>query len=135
MVFPTLAMIEVDSPPPSPTSFADDSFDGPGVEEFTSPVKRTRPISNFTRSKKQKKSGTQSSEPADDITPQCGYDSNGELPGIETPCTDSEQVIGYRKYVTVVEEEVAGFYPLSDDLFIVQAWDNKFHCVKVSFPL
>lgn len=135
MVFPTLTLIEVDSPPPSPTSFADDSFDGLSIEEFASPVKRIRSVSNFTRSKKQKKSTTQSSDPADDLTPQWGDDSDGELPGVEISRVDDECIIGYRKYVTAVKEEVAGFYPLSDDLFIVQAWDNKFHFVKVSFLL
>jgi hypothetical protein len=135
MALPRLETIEVDSPPFSPISFADDSFNAPSVEDVASPVKRTRSIGNFTRSKRQKKDDAPSFDQVSNIVPQYTHDADGELPDVEIPRVDDVSTVGYSQYIAAVEGKVAGFYPLSDDLFIVQGWDDKFHCVKVSLVL
>ncbi len=123
MALPNFEIIEVDSPPFSPISFADDSFDGPGVEEVTSPLKRARSIGKVKRSKRQKKIREPSFERVFDEVPTSD-------PTEEFSYNTEAVVDSYARYTIAVEEKLAGFYPLLDDLFIVQGWDDKTHGVK-----
>lgn len=127
MALPYLETIEVDTPPVSPILFADDSFDIPSIEGVTSPTKRVRSVGNVSRSKRQKtNSGPNFEHIVDElIAPHETYD-----PTEEPPHSNEVVVDDYARYIIAVKDEVAGFYPLSDDLFIVQGWDDKSHGAK-----
>lgn len=127
---PELERIEVDTPPASPIPFANDSFDPQCIEEFVSPTKRRRVNSRFGQTKRRKKNTPQSSRRVPDEVVQQTCNDNEELAqASEAPAN------GYTAYVAAVSEQLAGFYPLSDELYVVQGWDNKSSHVKVSSGL
>lgn len=137
---PELEGIEVDTPPASPVLFTDDFFDTPCVEEFASPTKRARVNSRFEQLKRQKKDTVRNSQrvpdeviqqfDVPDEVAQQFYDDNEDVPQVSGVPTD-----GYTAYVAAVSGLLAGFYPLSDELYVVQGWDNKSNHVKVSLAL
>ncbi len=119
--FLKLKRIEVDTPPASPTRFDDDSFDVDFIQDITSPTKRARISGGSGPVKRRKKDAAQNSQkaPYEAYAPDVGF------------CEDDVPLSGYAMYVTAVAERLAGFYPLSNDIFVVQEWDNKTNCVKV----
>jgi hypothetical protein len=125
---PELERIIVDTPPPSPISFTEDSFDSIETQEVVSPVKkvkraRTGPVN---QSKRRKKNDAPIFEPGLNDSVQEFYDSSNE------PLVFDEAPLGgYPAYVVGVVERLAGFYPLSHDLYVVQGWDDKLNCAKV----
>lgn len=125
--------IEVDTPPPSPTLFADASLDLDDIQRVVSPTKRARSGGSSKRSKRQKKVATQCLqqviEQVIDEVVEDSYSPN-ELPLIEEVLKD-----GYAEYITEVASGVAGLYALSDELYVVQGWDDKLYRVKVSLGL
>lgn len=126
-----LETIEVDTPPPSPILFVD-SLDARVTQEIFSPTKRVRLDSGKTGpSKRRRKQDTfrRSRQEPDDVAPQ-PYSDNEEYPQANEAPPD-----GYTAYVTAVSQQLAGFYPLSDELYIAQGWDNKLNYVKVSLGL
>jgi hypothetical protein len=128
-VLPELEKIEVDTPPPSPILFVD-SLDARLTQEVISPTKRERLSSGKTRPSKRRKKKKNivphSPQRPEEVVPQ--PHSNDEEVS-EAPAD------GYTAYVTAVSQQLAGFYPLSDELYIVQGWDNKTSFVKVSSSL
>lgn len=125
---PELERIVVDTPPPSPISFADDSFDSIDTQGVVSPVKRTRIRGAVKHSKRRKKNNVPVIEPRlNDFVHDDGDD------GIEVLPVDVDEAPkgGYAGYVVGVADRLAGFFPLSDDLFVVQGWDDKSNGAKV----
>lgn len=120
-----LERIEVDTPPASPVSFADDSFDSIDTAEVVSPVKRVRASGGSREPKKRQRNDRTATEPRVDEFVQ--NTSSDEFYPLEQAL-----VGGYASYVVEVGDQVAGFFPLSSDLFVVQGWDEKLSCTKVS---
>lgn len=118
--------IEVDSPPISPILFSYDSFDPPDVEEAASPIKRVRLAGNVRQSKRRKRGDMPRFEVQDEVA-QHGFSSSGQVSRNDEVAMDD-----YARYVDAVVEKRAGFYPVSNELFVVQGWDDKSGCVKVS---
>lgn len=128
--FPELERIEVDTPPPSPIPFID-PFDTDITKGITSPTKRVRSTSgNPGPCKRRKKETACSPECERDEATLQPYDNNEEWLQTSEPSADN-----YTEFVAAVLERRAGFYPLSDELYIAQGWDNKSNYVKVSLDL
>lgn len=120
--------IDVDTPPASPVLFADDSFESFDAQEVISPAKRakTAGVGVGRGSKRRKKDNVPIFEQGVNEFVQDPYDS-----GSEPHPPDEGLVGGYTGYVLAATEQLAGFYPLSRDLYVVQGWDNKLGCTKV----
>lgn len=146
-LLPELERIEVDTPPSSPLLFAD-SLDTRTIQEVASPTKRVRlSTGKFGPSKRRKKGTVHSSrwEP-DGVAPR-PYSNNEEYLQVSEVSADEYTVYvaaeypqvsevsadGYTAYVAAVSQRLAGFYLLSDELYVVQGWDNKSNYVKVNF--
>ncbi len=121
-----LERIEVDTPPPSPVLFVDNSFDPDDIQEVISPRKRVKSSGNPRQPKRRKPDTARNPQQAPDHAFEHSYDPS-ELPDTDKPLED-----GYARYVTAVKEGVAGFYALSVEIYVAQGWDNKLCCVKVS---
>ncbi len=117
--------IEVNSTPPSPLLFSYDSFDLDERQKIVSPTKRMRTGGDTRRSKRQKIKTTRSTQHVPDQILQDPYDE------IELPDTSRLPEDGYAEYVAAVEDGVAGFYAISDEIYVAQGWDGKSCCVKV----
>lgn len=124
--FPEPEVIGVDTPPCSPVLFNDDSFDIPDIHEVVSPMKRARSTKTAPgrKSKRRKNGNLPPSTHAGEVEPVDDF--------CESHIFDEEVAEGYAGYIDSVKEQVAGFFPVSDDLYVVQGWDEKFSCVKVS---
>lgn len=132
VALPELEKIEVDTPPPSPIlvcHLINKSVTG----DIASPTKRVKSSSGRVGpSKKQRKEDStgrvsQHETDRDALQPSCDneeYSQPSKVP-----------VDGYTQYIAAVSGRLAGFYPLSDEIFIVQGWDNNSHYVKVSIDL
>jgi hypothetical protein len=121
--------IDVDTPPPSPVLFIDDSLDSFDTQEVVSPAKRTKTASVGRRSTKRRKKDSVpiiEQRLEEFVQDSSGYDSGSELHPLDGGLAD-----GYAGYVVAASEQLAGFYPLSRDLYVVQGWDNKLSCTKV----
>lgn len=118
--------IDVNTPPPSPVSFADDSLDSFDAQEVVSPAKRAKTAGVGRRSKRRKKDNVPIVEQVQNEFVEDAYDSSSEPPPLDGGLTG-----GYAGYVVAAAAQFAGFYPLSQDLYVVQAWDNKLSCTKV----
>lgn len=119
---------DIDTPPPSPVLFAEDCFDTVSTRTKASPVKRTRVMTRVRPPKRQRIEkvpdfGHEESEFVLD-----SFNSNDE------PCLEAQvvDVDGYGAYIEAVAGEFAGYFPHSLDLFVVQGWDVKSNCTKVS---
>lgn len=127
---PTFETIKVNTPPASPTILFDsNSFDAHRTEQVTSPAKRKRVRSGFVQAKRRT-SGTAQS-PRQVVAEGTQPPNDNEV----VPQASRVPVDGYAAYVELVSDEVAGFFPLSEDLYIVQGWDDKSNQVKVSLGL
>lgn len=125
---PELEVVEVDTPPCSPILFNDDSFDTPDLQQVASPVKRARSTRSIQRAKRQKNDDAPYSTPVAGV--QADYDYTRESPDFDEVVVD-----GYAGYVAAAKGQLAGFYPVSDDLYVVQGWDEKFSCVKAGLTV
>lgn len=129
---PELEKMEVDTPPPSPT-LVYHSINTCSTQEIASPTKRvkSRGVRVGPPKKRRKEDTTdhRSQHKPDEaaLQPSC----NNE----ECPRPHEVPVDGYTQYIAAVSGRLAGFYPLSDEIYIVQGWDDNSHYVKVSMDL
>jgi hypothetical protein len=145
-------VIELDTPPPSPTHIWEDdpSWAGTGASyQVSSPQKRPRTYT--ARSKKLKKARNDTSD-----TVQChavDLELIGEPQEVDEPFTDmaasawhppsshasdqddglQEHPHGYQEYVESVTADIAGVYLLNPNLFVVQGWDARMMKATVSY--
>lgn len=142
--FPELEAIEVDTPPCSPSLFTEDSFDAPDVHEVASPVKRARSTRVAQPSKRLKSHAAPCSVQMVDAQPN--HDPSREAPyldygtdldygadlnySVESIEENPDKLDGY---LAAVKANIAGFYPISDELYVVKGWDENLECVKACF--
>ena len=151
-------IIELETPPPSPTHIWQDDHlslgpweetQTPGDYQVLSPQKRPRTYS--ARSQKLKKcrctpydssqvhainAGSITATQAADSEASPDHDMASTYP--TSPCTSDqdngsrEHPQGYHEYVESVTTDIAGVYLLSPTLFVVQGWDSRTLAATVS---
>ena len=136
-------LIELETPPPSPTHIWQDSDSWQGLLEvekvageyqMQSPQKRPRTYSARSRPRKRNHArpstnapsefseiiiGTASTEVADDVHPLV------DLNLMRSPANEPDPLPGYQEYVESVAADIAGIYLLTANLFVVQGWDSR----------
>lgn len=126
--------IDIDTPPPSPVSFTNDSFNSVEVQVVSSSKRMKKGgVGRHSKRCKLKNPILNCKQVPDEfVGDHCDFSNE---PPLDELCCEEELVGGYASYVADVADQVAGFHPLSRELFVVQGWDNKSSCTKVSLWL
>lgn len=143
----TLELIEIATPPPSPTAIFDNAiYAHDVVEKVPSPTKRARSNKSLKPSTRKRQKPNIPAVPREVSPPgpphiETPPDTNAthtqaesfeEADGYIAHTELFEETDGYMAFVTAVEEQRAGFYALSSSLYVVQGWNEGHACVKVS---
>jgi hypothetical protein len=120
--------MDIVTPPPSPTAiFNESSSDGYyEVEKVITPVKRTANPKILKTRKRKKPNPPKAPKQQTSTTSLESLGAGMEL-HYEEQHDDTD---GYQAYVMAVEEQRAGFHPLSRNVYVVQGWNNEHKCVK-----
>lgn len=142
-------LIDLDSPPPSPTEIRLD--DPPSVFEahqklvdyqVLSPQKRARKYSAHLRQPKRKCPAipieAMNATPADDahLDSALASDAPTRPPSPPAPAADDAPPTlppGYPEYMECVTADIAGLSLINSNLFVVQGWDSRTLSVTVSY--
>jgi hypothetical protein len=131
--------IQIDTPPPSLTSFNVDLLDTPGARTAevvdATPSRRQKQLRIPLRNKRQR---VASLELPDET-------SNSQVHPTDNPFFASEFAAGdlqnlqpsgqddtYEHYLELVQVDCVGFYQITNTIFVVQGWDTKGNAGTVS---
>lgn len=139
-------VIDLDSPPPSPTDICLDDppsvFDQKDADyQVLSPQKRARNYSARSRQPKRKRpaisieamSEMQADDAHLDFAPAVASDTPTHSPSPPIQAGDDASPMGYHEYAESVNADIAGVYLINSNLFVVQGWDSRTLTATVSY--
>jgi hypothetical protein len=145
-----LELIEVETPPNSPSAMLDFSSPMTAQEQsrsrVISPLKRQRARTDVRSSKRGRRTEILSSRTCRGKTPEGGGgnvsttdmeavqpDIDGGVSGTDVEDSDGAGLSSYELYVIAATEGRAGLEVIRRGLFVVQGWDAKNGCTTVSW--